>query len=369
MEKKTAISDLITKLQVDKITPEELSVLYSTLQQGSSEIDALVTSEWQNVSSGSSEINSAEILHSIHQKGHFTSAISNKPTHQLLSKFKINITQFMRYAAIFLIAFAIAWFLRVPGNTSKSTNTTNVSVAYGSKSTIELPDGSMVVLNSGSKLTYPINFGKDNRTVFLSGEGFFEVRKNSKWPFFVKTSGITIKVTGTKFNVKAYPDEYLTETTLVSGSVEILKDEKEGVPKLLAKLKPNQKAVFNRGNVQIENIQKEINGLKSQEKTTSVPVKAIINIEKVVKTEEVTCWKNNVLVINNEKLSDLSKKLERWYNVEILLKNDALANIRFSGKFDKETIQEVLNALMFIQPFRYEINQNKITIQPKFSLQ
>ena len=368
MEKKTAISGLITKFKVDEITPEELSVLYSTLQQGSTEIDALVTNEWENVSSESSEINSSKMLRSIHKKGHFTSALSNKPTHQLLSKPKINIAQFMRYAAIFLVAFAIAWLLRTPVKTTESANTTNVSVAYGSKSTIELPDGSIVVLNSGSKLTYPSSFGKNNRTVLLSGEGFFEVRKNSKWPFYVKTSGMTIKVTGTKFNVKAYPDEILTETTLVSGSVEILEDKKEGAPKLLAMLKPNQKAVFNRGKVQIENIQKETNGLISHDKTTSVPVKAILNIETAVKTEELTCWKNNVLVINNEKLSDLSKKLERWYNVEILLKNDALSNIRFSGKFDKETIQEVLNALMFIQPFKYEINRNKITIQPKFYL-
>jgi len=368
MEKKIQISTLIKKLQDDKITPEEISALYSNLKQGSSEVDELVTSAWENVSSESSEINASKVLLSIHQKGQFKSLKPAMPDNQPSSNTKIRIMQLMRYAAIFIIAFGIAWQLRSPKNLPESTNTTNVAVAYGSKSTIELPDGSLVVLNSGSKLTYPTSFGKDNRTVILSGEGFFEVRKNSKWPFFVKTSGMTIKVTGTKFNVKAYPDEILTETTLVSGSVEILEDKKEGSPKLLALLKPNQKAIFNRENVVIKEPISEKKELKNNKKISTPHFKALIDIEEDVKTEELTSWKNNVLIINNEKLSDLTKKLERWYNVEISLKNEALSNIRFSGKFDKETIQEVLEALMFIQPFSYEISKNKIKIKSKYNL-
>jgi ferric-dicitrate binding protein FerR (iron transport regulator) len=366
MEKKTEISALLKNFQDEKISPEELSVLYASLQKGSDEIDSLISSEWEKTSPLSHEIDSEKVLLSIHKKGQFKTEAA-KPTIQKQNSLKISMLQYTRYAAIFLIAFAIAWLLRTPKNTSNSGNTTNVAVAYGSKSTIELPDGSLVVLNSGSKLTYPTSFGKDNRTVFLSGEGFFEVRKNTKWPFFVKTSGMTVKVTGTKFNVKAYPDESLTETTLVSGSVEILEEKKEKTPKLLAVLKPNQKAVFNRENVMVEQSQKENQNIKPREKIGNAPGKPIIDIEESVKTEDLTCWKNNVLIINNEKLSDLSKKLERWYNVEISVKSDALANIRFSGKFDKETIQEVLNALMFIQPFSYDINKNKIIIRSKFN--
>jgi transmembrane sensor len=363
MRNKTQISDLVKKFQDKKISPEELSLLYTTLKQSSNEIDTLITNEWEKVSSESAEVDAAKILQSIHKKAQFTSSAIDKPSKQINSDTNTRLFQFMRYAAIFIVAFSIAWFMRSPKKLVESSNTTNVAVAYGSKSTIELPDGSVVVLNSGSKLTYPTSFGKDNRTVFLSGEGFFEVRRNSKWPFFVKTRGVTIRVTGTKFNVKAYPDETLTETTLVSGSVEILENKKESTPKLLAILKPNQKAVFSCGILEIEKSAKNLNKLENINKPDSCATQAKIDVEKGVKTEELICWKNNVLVFNNEKLTDLTKKLERWYNVDISLKNNALANIRFSGKFDKESIQELLDALILIQPFAYEINKNKIVIK------
>lgn len=367
MKRKTDISVLIKNFQTQNAGSEDLSNLYASLKEGSDDFDRLIDDQWESVSDKAIGVNSHEILNQIHKKGNFKTSQDSPLKEDQPSLFRYKLIQYSKYAAIFIIAFLSAWFLRNTGKTPENSSITNVTVAYGSKSTIELPDGSVVVLNSGSKLTYPTNFGKDSRTVFLSGEGFFEVRKNTKWPFYVKTNGMTVKVTGTKFNVKAYPDETITETTLVSGSVEILEDKKESPLKLLAVLKPNQKAVFNRGKISTQELTTETKEIDIKEKQTITHIAKPLDIEESVKTDDMTCWKNNVLIINNEKLSELTKKLERWYDVEITLKDERLANIRFSGKFDKETIQEVLNALMFIQPFTYDINKNKIYIKSKFN--
>jgi ferric-dicitrate binding protein FerR (iron transport regulator) len=282
------------------------------------------------------------------------------------------IKAFLRYAAIFIFAFGLTWFLKPAPQIVTShvkSHYFNIKVAYGSKTTIELPDSSVVVLNSGSTLSYPDKFETESRTVMLKGEAFFEVTKNAHRPFYVKTKDVTIRVWGTKFNVKSYPDENTSETTLVSGLVEIMQNNtvKGKTNKSAASifLKPNQKAIFSRKMSSLELKEPPKDQPEERIKAEpSIPIQLItkIAVQDQSKTDIDIAWKNDKLILNNDRFADIIKKLERWYNVEITLQNPSLADVRFSAKFDHESIADVLYALNIIEPFHYEIKKNIISI-------
>jgi len=237
--------------------------------------------------------------------------------------------------------------------------TTRVEVPYGSKSRVVLPDGSVVNLNSGSSLTYSISeFDSVNRSVFLIGEGFFNVAKNAERPFYVTTHGMKLKVLGTTFNVKAYPDENTEEATLVSGKVEIYSSSdkiESGKPIVL---KPNQVAIFDK-------LKNNLHSFSKTDLTSTeiIPVELrAVNSQPAIKIDQTISWKENMLTFDNENFNDLIVKIERWYDVKIVVNDPELKSVRFTGRFDKETIEQVFNALVTIVPFNYTIKQNRITI-------
>jgi len=376
MEKTTELKVLLEKFRQGIASPDDLQSLYRMLNNSDkTEFETLITNEWSDVSYSNGELDSLALLDTIRKKSGID---SNEEETDMISdkKWQFNFTTFLRYAAIFIFAFALTWFLKPSsGNDFSKAKPQffNIKVAYGSKTTIELPDSSVVVLNSGSTLSYPDKFEAGSRTVKLVGEAFFEVKKNSKRPFYVKTKDVTIRVWGTKFNVKSYPDENTSETTLVSGSVEILQnsalnDKTKNSSIASIYLKPNQKAIFTRetGNAELNELSKE--QPKEKAKTEpAVPIQLItkIAIQDQSKTEIDIAWKNDKLILNNDRFGDIIKKLERWYNVKITLQNPSLANVHFSAKFDHESISDVLDALNIIEPFNYEINKNIITILKK----
>jgi transmembrane sensor len=367
MEKNLDIKKLLEKFRHDDLTSDELQNLYTLLTKPNHpDMISLIDEEWDKASNVQDEFDSGQLLHHIHQKANIGQ--QNKEGKGRLFSF----THLLKYAAVFIVAFGLAWLLKPSSSVSsvqEKPSFFTIKVAYGSKSTVELPDSSLVVLNSGSTLTYPDRFEKNSRTVSLSGEGFFEVKKNPLKPFYVKTNGITVKVLGTKFNLKSYPDENIIETTLVTGSVEILENEgtagKKERKHPSVVLKPNQKAVFTKNAqlTQVENPagQDNVNQLSGQ--ITPETLIHTIAVEEKVKTELYTAWKNNLLIFSNESFAEIIKRLERWYNVEITLKNESLSRTHFSAKFDRESITDVLNALQMIQPFKYEMDKNKIIIK------
>jgi ferric-dicitrate binding protein FerR (iron transport regulator) len=377
METNTDLKVVLEKFRQGNATPDELQLLYGMLNKpDKTEIDKLMAEEWAEVSDANGEIDSLSLLESIRNKA---GIIAEDETQDIESekKWQFNIATFMRYAAVFICAIGLTWFLKPSsGNDSTSSKPQffTIKVAYGSKSTIELPDSSVVVLNSGSTLSYPDKFETASRTVMLTGEAFFEVKKNSKRPFYVKTQDVTIRVLGTKFNVKSYPDENTSETTLVSGSVEIMKNNsvqiEEGKKNITEHifLKPNQKAIFTRTTGQTE--LKEVTKEQPKERVKTEPITPVQLIAKIAdqdqkETDIDIAWKNNKLILNNDRFGDIIKILERWYNVDITLLNPALADVRFSAKFDRESIADVLNALNIIEPFHYEINKNIVVILKK----
>jgi ferric-dicitrate binding protein FerR (iron transport regulator) len=360
MKERMEIEKLLERFHQGVSTPDENLELLRYLDKNSAELDRLAQKVWEENYEVDESVSGAEVLKLLHQKLGFVA--EEKKTKVSAAKV---VRLILRYAAVLVIGFGLAWYFIVPrNNQSKDTDSLfyKVTVAYGSKSTIELPDGSVVTLNSGSTLKYPGSFASTSRTVILDGEAFFDVKKNPSSPFLVKTKDITVRVLGTKFNVKSYPDENLTETTLVTGKVEILRNhtnEKTSVIEQPLVLIPNQKAVFYRESNQLM-LNNSIKQTEENVAKDSEDLKVLVQSE--IKTENVTSWKNNILVFNSEPFDDIVKKLERWYDVEVILKYSRLGPVVFSGKFDKESVEEVLHALSLIEPFKYEVNKNKILI-------
>ena len=205
----------------------------------------------------------------------------------------------------------------------------------GQKSTITLPDGTIVNLNGSSSLSYYDDTWKEGkvRSVILSGEGYFKVTSNAKKPFVVNTSGIAIKVLGTTFNVKSYDDDGAVETTLVEGKVVIEKKAEENAAPEFIELFPDHKATFTKNSKQIV-------------------------LEKV-KPESETAWVIGSLVFEDEPFSDIVKDLERWYGVKIVLSDNASLECRFNTRIENESLEEVLKLFSSTGNVRYHIQDDR----------
>ena len=266
-------------------------------------------------------------------------------------------------AAILIVAAGLFAISNLSKNTGSkelvNAQLNEVSTRPGSKSMVKLPDGSTVWLNAGSKITYDKEFGKEIREVSLIGEGFFDVTKNKDKPFIIHTSSINIKVLGTAFNVKAYPEDKQTETSLIRGSIEVT-----------IKNRPNDKIILSPN----EKLIVENNKVLQKEKTkidlgtvASVPVAPMVSINKlkyspVDSTVAETQWINNKLVFRDETFADLAIRMERWYDISIEINDPVLKQARLNGIFESETIIQALEALKISIPFQYEKTGTKIII-------
>jgi transmembrane sensor len=371
MENKMQIEELIKKFHLGTLSNEELTSLLSYLKDNKPQHEILTYYQniWNKPDEFQGEINSEKIYNQIAQ----TIGISSDESSSEIKKAKRapRLRQFrlvLRYAAVFIFAFGLSWAVHL--HYSSRTGISPVSIAgqvqtidvpYGSKSRVVLPDGSVVNLNSGSSLKYSSSdFNSDSRSVFLTGEGYFSVTKDSERPFYVTTTGIKLKVLGTTFNLKAYPDEETEEATLITGKVEIYaSNDKTEIEKPIV-LKPNQKAVFLKSEKRIQPVDSAV---ISQ---TISPFKLqTVRLQPKSITEQTISWTENELIFNNEPFSSLVTRIERWYNVKILVNYPELNSARFTGKFDRETLEQVLNALETVTPFNYNIKQNLITISEK----
>lgn len=232
-----------------------------------------------------------------------------------------------------------------------------VSTQYGSKSKIQLPDGTEVWLNGGSKITYRNDYGANTRTINLVGEAYFDVKHDARHPFIIHTKNLNIKVLGTAFNVRAYKEESTSEATLIRGSLEVSFPNRPD-EKIL--LKPKEKVSF------IAIKQAEISNTKNEEIT---PNKTMISLSKVEyspkdKLIEEIAWRENKLIFRSKSFIDLALDLERWYNVEIDIENKNIKDKKFTGIFKNESVLEALDALKQTYSFEYSVDKtnNKIVI-------
>lgn len=237
-----------------------------------------------------------------------------------------------------------------------SQTKSEVYTKNGSKTRIQLPDGSLVWLNAGSKLNYKNDFGKDLREVELIGEAFFDVVKNPKKPFVIHTSTIDVKVLGTAFNVKSYPGEKTTETSLVRGSVEVVVKKR---PQEKYILKPNEKIVVLN---ELELPPTKIRPLKV--KAVEEPLIAIrkLTYSKGDSISVETAWAYNKLSFDDEPFLEVARKMERWYDVNFEFRNTRVEDIRLQGSFINETLPQAMEALKYTNRFNYEIQGKKVIV-------
>ena len=229
-----------------------------------------------------------------------------------------------------------------------------VSTRHGSKSKVQLPDGTVVFLNSGSKLTYNQAFNGKLREVHLIGEAFFEVAKDKMRPFIIHTNTVDVKVLGTVFNLRAYPDEQTTETSLIHGSVEVVLLDN---PDKKIVLKPSEKLV----------VQNTRPAAPVQEAANDeAPLVTISRVHNLKKDSSIleTSWVENKLAFDNESLEVIAQKLERWFDVEIVITDEALKKATYTVTFDGEGLKEVLNALKEADGFSFSINKKEVRITP-----
>lgn len=189
----------------------------------------------------------------------------------------------------------------------KTPEMNTLIIPYGSRSLITLADGSRVWLNAGSRLIYPSEFVDKRREVFLVGEAFFEVAKNEGQPFFVKTTDVEIKVLGTKFNISAYPEDYSVQTALTEGRVELSRTN-AGLLEKKIQLSPGELAYFNK---------------KSGETTIHD-----------VDVEYYSLWTKGLFSFSNTDLNRITRKLERYYNIQFQFDDPFKGSIQITGKLD-----------------------------------
>jgi transmembrane sensor len=272
-----------------------------------------------------------------------------------VSWFHRNRWRVLAAAASLLTVICGLWSMRGHKQHDNKVLVSEITTRHGSRSTVTLPDGSIVYLNVSSKLTY--DYGQeDSRQVILEGEAFFDVLKDEQRPFIIHTKKMDITVLGTTFNVRAYEGDKTVETSLIQGKVEVT--IKGDVPEKVI-LSPNQKIVLLNEELPQPMPAVHVAGLHDKEHYKLEEV--TINPQDSVVAE--TAWKENCLVFNNERFEDIALKMERWYDVQIIFEDKQVAESRFTGTFINETVNQTLEALRFTSPFHYHIDKKKIIIK------
>jgi len=233
-------------------------------------------------------------------------------------------------AAVILVPL-LAWGLSVWTDTPDAASRELAEVSYyvdrGVKGQVSLPDGTVINLNSGSSLRV-----LGDRQVFLDGEGWFDVKTDREHPFYVETpSGISVKVTGTRFNLSNFKEEDF-KVLLVEGNIEL-----QGTKGNTMNVKPSEQVVVRSGMAR-----KEAAGIQDQ--------------------KNATAWKEGVLVFDDKPFREAIPMLERWYGVSFNVSSPDIMTERFTGEFSTETLSEVMNVLSLTHRFYYSINGKEVTI-------
>lgn len=234
----------------------------------------------------------------------------------------------------------------------------HVSVKNGGIKKIILNDGTIVWLNAGSKLNYSTNFNKTNRTVYLEGEAFFEIAPGKKTiPFLVNTKNYTIRDIGTKFNLKAYPNDSFFETTVVKGEVSVEGNVDNNASEMSRiYVKPQQVLRIFYPKAERYAAKQDDKELKNLNEIQVLQVDS-------AKLNRYDGWKDDLLVFDGNTLDEISRVLERRYNVKIMMDDTVLQNIRYSGSFKNvASIDKVLELIKGNTAINYAITGNTVNI-------
>jgi len=252
------------------------------------------------------------------------------------STFKVRklVLEALKVAAIFAVAFLGARYFLTTEPANEPIAMQTIHVPAGQRAELTLTDGTKVWLNAKTTFTFPNLFSANSRNVTLDGEGYFDVTSNKKQPFIIKTARYDVKVWGTQFNVMAYAANAVFETSLIEGSVELLKTGTEkGVM-----IHPNER-IFPEGD--------------------HLVIAPISNFNHFL-------WKEGLISFDNESFPEMVSKLELYFDLKINFKNDLIIDNRYTGKFRmKDGVEHILKVLQLSNQFRFKIDEklNLITIE------
>lgn len=249
--------------------------------------------------------------------------------------------QLLKYAATVAAIVLVSVFVwKLTTSSDEAISLTTIDAPKGARTSITLPDSSRVWLNAESRITFDQKFGIGNRDLTLEGEAYFDVKKGEV-PFQVHTASYDVRVLGTAFNVKVYPDDDMTSTTLIHGSLKVSRTDAKGNQEEVL-LHPNERIV--------------LKGTASDR--LSNPIVHEKNIDALAEAD----WKNGWLSVRGESLAQLAKKIERLYNVTIEFKDENMKSYRYSGRIQEFSLEQVLHALALTSPVRFEIREKVVRL-------
>ena len=325
------VTRLLNKFRSGDISPAEFQELRSGINGiTDSELKEMMYPEWDKYCNYEplSDENIDELYRNLHITG-------EKTRHRFALE-----RHWMQIAASLLLIIAsgltvLTYTQRQTINTLAEQNVVIRSGDYG-KSLVTLPDGTIVHLNAKSSLTYSQDFGREDRKVKLSGEGFFEVKKNTEKKFTVGTGYMDVTVLGTKFNVYAYKDKDMVEMSLVEGNVNI---STERPPYKTINVRPNEKVTYDKRTGELRH-----------ERTNN-------------KME--TAWMTKELVFRSEPLKNVFDCLSRKFAVSFNVNDESLLNDIYTGTFEDENIESIMRVLIIHYMFDYKNEDDMITINTR----
>ena len=271
------------------------------------------------------------LLDKIHHKININQSVAPKP-----SPFRISsqFTTWLTKAAAILLIPVLSFLLYTLFNNQISSSkfadrvvdSLEIVAPVGSRTVVQLSDGTEVHLNSGSKIKYPRSFNGNTREIDLSGEGFFNVAHDPEHPFIVKTKQLNVKALGTKFNVLSYPEEDVIATTLVEGKVVLEVITENGKTKTIGALTPGQHVKYHISSGKASSTKGDVG--------------------------KYIAWKDGLLIFDNSGINEVAERLGRMFNVEIEATNE-IKDYTYTVKFMDESLSQILDLLTKATPVDY----------------
>ena len=246
-------------------------------------------------------------------------------------------TSLLRYAAVLILALGLTYYFTQIQRGRNGSRLTVIEAPAGTRTVVTLPDSSKVWLNAHSKIVFNGGFASENRDITLEGEAFFDV-VHRKIPFSIHTPVYDIVVLGTAFNVKVYPDDEESVTTLVRGSLRV------------------ERTLASKQREQIVLIANEKVSLAKHEGSAFI-------VKKKIDAEGESAWKDGWLSVRGESLNELARKIERLYDVKIKFQDTGLQSYRYTGRIRQLSLEQVLKALSLTSPIEFSIEEKTVILR------
>lgn len=317
------VKELIESYHFGQVSEEEVSMVFDLFAEGTDNVSLKnhLRKEWETIDSD----DAPDLTHLLHA----IQAQIYKKQQEKHNGFIYRIMHsYSRVAAILLFPILLAglfFFLHINRKPTVVADIPVFNTVYapmGSRVQFTLPDGSSGFLNSGSSITYSLPFA-ENRKLSLEGEAWFDVIKNENHPFEICAGTSAVRVLGTSFNVSAYPNENYVEVVLAEGKVEF-----QATPRAqVVPMKISERLVYKENGILIENVD----------------------------PDKYRGWTEGLLIFRGDNMSEVARRISRWYNVEVVIADTELEAYTFRATFDDDSLEEVLRLLSMTSPIRYRI--------------